>query len=876
MGNQILTRTTFEMSREREYFTEQELQLQIGFSPRYWAIALTKELLDNSLDASEAAGVRPTITLTHAGQRWTVQDNGCGLPQTTLERSLDYRVRVSDKAYYVSPSRGQLGNALKCVWAAPYVLSPHGKAQVMVETGSPETGSRQYLIDVQLDPLAQAPKRTLIVQEGGTIKTGTAITITWPDKASSVWGYAPPLFYHPRALLQAYALFNPHASFTYAGAGAEPHTWPAAQADWTHWTPTRPTASHWYTPARFQQLLAGYLVADREAGRRRTVREVIAEFDGLSGVQARQAVALEAGLHRAILEDLVDGRDTLDTAAVARLLTAMQARAREVKPQALGVLGQAHLTQMLTEAYGVDPATLTYRCQKGVVEGLPYVLEVACGWPADAEEGTGVRLYGYNHAPALKTPFPQLEALCDQVEIDASDPVTLLVHLTCPRLDATDRGKTAVTLPAAITEALETQVERVTKRWTVLKRKLRQEGRRALREDQERRKQRAMTVKEAAWQVMEDAYLKASDQGRLPANARQIMYAARPLIIQRTGKAQPWAKSSYFTQTLLPEFMREYPDLTADWDVIFDARGHFREPHTRHFFGIGTLEVRQYLAAWRRTLVRDLDTVEIPHRLTTVGPAHRYRYALFVEKEGFNPLLERAQIEERFDVALMSTKGMTVTAARALVEALSQAGVTILVVHDFDKSGLEILDKFSADTRRYQYTARPNVIDLGLRLEEALAMGLEREQVPYGKGTDPRQSLRRCGATEAECTFLVHDRPWYHEEEPWEGERIELNAMTSAQFVRWLEDGLRAAGVTKLVPDADTLAQAYAHQRRIRRLQHALERALDEEPATREEPPADLATRVRERITETDKPWDEGLWEIVRTQREAEEEDADA
>ena len=65
---------------------------------------------------------------------------------------------------------------------------------------------------------------------------------------------------------------------------------------------------------------------------------------------------------------------------VVRLLKAMQARAREVKPEALGVIGQAHVTQMLTDAYGVDPDTLTYRCHKGVVDGLPYILEVACGW----------------------------------------------------------------------------------------------------------------------------------------------------------------------------------------------------------------------------------------------------------------------------------------------------------------------------------------------------------------------------------------------------------------------------------------------------------------------------------------------------------------
>jgi hypothetical protein len=36
-----------------------------------------------------------------------------------------------------------------------------------------------------------------------------------------------------------------------------------------------------------------------------------------------------------------------------------------------------------------------------------------------------------------------------------------------------------------------------------------------------------MSIKDAAWQVMADAYRTASGGGRLPANARQVMYAAR-------------------------------------------------------------------------------------------------------------------------------------------------------------------------------------------------------------------------------------------------------------------------------------------------------------------------------------------------------------
>src|SRR5215510_4824259 len=185
-----------------------------------------------------------------------------------------------------------------------------------------------------------------------------------------------------------------------------------------------------------------------------------------------------------------------------------------------------------------------------------------------------------------------------------------MVHVACPRLDATDRGKGAVELPREVEEAMKTLVQKVTEPWTKLKAKVRREGKqRALQEERERRKHRPMSVKAAAWQVMEAAYLKASNQGSLPANARQIMYAARPEIIRLTGNAQPWKHSSRFTQHLLPDFIAEHPELTAEWDVVYDARGHFREPHTEYAFGIGTMEVRRYLSLWASQMDA---TVEVP------------------------------------------------------------------------------------------------------------------------------------------------------------------------------------------------------------------------------------------------------------------------
>jgi hypothetical protein len=65
---------------------------------------------------------------------------------------------------------------------------------------------------------------------------------------------------------------------------------------------------------------------------------------------------------------------------------------------------------------------------------------------------------------------------------------------------------------------------------------------------------RSKSVKDAAAEIMESAYMKASGNGTLPANARQIMYAARGYIQEKTGKQ---LESNYFTQTLLPNYVLE-------------------------------------------------------------------------------------------------------------------------------------------------------------------------------------------------------------------------------------------------------------------------------------------------------------------------------
>jgi hypothetical protein len=625
------------------------------------------------------------------------------------------------------------------------------------------------------------------------------------------------------------------------------------------------TSPHWYTPARLAALVAALLAEERrQGGARSTVQQFIARFAGLSGTRAQAEVARAAGLAGRHLDALVRG-DDVDTAAVGLLLSAMRAQAKEVRPESLGVLGKGHLSDFLLSNYGIDPDSIKVApVKKGFcADGLPFVLEVAFGVMAEDDGGGLAVIAGVNSSPALRHPFDELPYALRDMRLDDHDPVVLVVHLAYPGVEYTDRGKARLSLPRGVEVALIEAVTSVARGWKKAKRSADRNDR-LLQQDLERQRKasrkKELSIKQAAFHVMEQAYLKVSDNNTLPAGARQIMYAARDLVLQLVPRV--WKKSSYFTQKLLPAFMEAHPELTASWDVVFDARGHLHEPHTEHSVPLGTLQVRQYVRSWSDDVPDGPGPVTLPHDVETRGPCNRYRFALFVEKEGFDPLLERAQIAHRFDLALMSTKGMTVTAYRRLIERLTEQGVTVLVLRDFDKAGFTILHTMQNDTPRYRFRTRPKVIDLGLRLADVRQLGLQSEPVEYPGGkdgtSDPRVMLRDQGATQEERDFLVRQKTG----SGWVGERVELNAMTSRQFIEFLERKLVEAGVAKLVPDAAVLVKAYRRAAAIASIERAIE-ALDEHQGDDVTIPPDLVEVVTARLAGTDLSWDEVVWRLA-------------
>ena len=581
-----------------------------------------------------------------------------------------------------------------------------------------------------------------------------------------------------------------------------------------------------------------------------------------------------ADLSRAMLSDLaVNG--SLDSEKVAELLSAMNVNSKPIKSRKLGIIGEEHFRNRMEGYDWIAKDSIRYKRVEGVVvtvggRELPFIVEAAFGVYNEDDQYKQQMIVGLNWSPALNRPFQKLTDALEECLVDSYDSVMVVLHIACPRFDYTDLGKTRIDVPYDMGEAIGKALRSVTKAFTAEKKKLRQAERleeRQMRELQKATKPRHISVKDAAYQVMGEAYKAASyveGMGYLPVVARQIMYQARPLIIKLTGRPESWKSTSRFTQGLLPDYMAAYPELTADWDVIWDARGHLIEPFTSEKIPLGGLEVRKYFRSWGsgESFAECPDWPTIPRlEYQHPGPENQFKYVLFIEKEGWNSLFERMNIGRRYGLAIMSTKGMSNTAARRVVEELSQRGVTIFVMHDFDYSGFGILHTLRNDTRRYTFESTPNVVDWGLRLEDIEAMGLEREATVYKQKVDPRIKLGEYGATEEEMAILVQEEGYGS----WEGERVELNAMGNAELLDFVKGKLETFGVDKPIPGKGVLARAYRRTFITEEMRKVLNEAIKdlESPEAQCTVPEDLAENVREQINKSHSSWDGVVLDIA-------------
>lgn len=170
-------------------------------------------------------------------------------------------------------------------------------------------------------------------------------------------------------------------------------------------------------------------------------------------------------------------------------------------------------------------------------------------------------------------------------------------------------------------------------------------------------------------------------------------------------------------------------------------------------------------------------------------PEWTFNKILYCEKEGFFEILKDIKWPELHDCALLTSKGFASRAARDLLDMLGDTDdeITFFCIHDADASGTLIYQSLQEAT-----AARPkrrvSVVNLGLEPSEALEMGLEVEKPKKSKKKRPVASYIQ----PEWAKWLQHNR-------------IELNAMSTPQFLEWLDKKMASYGNGKLIPPEQVL-----------------------------------------------------------------------
>jgi DNA topoisomerase VI subunit B len=451
-----IERVAFETSRLMEFCTQRELINQTGHQQGDWPRVIIKELVDNALDACEEAGIAPIISIaivtsTETGTTFVVEDNGPGIPAATVAGILDYKVRVSSREAYVSPTRGAQGNALKTVLPMGYVLqgtTDETKDSTTIIEARGIAHTIQFGVDkIRMEPMIRHDKAT------SSVRTGTRITISWPRHTLGGdldhWGLAE--------LASDFAWVNPHLTMRLTWNGVERVKCTASNPAWTKWLPSTPTCPHWYDYQRFERYMAAHVARGLKKGRAKyTVRQFLGEFRGLSSTGKQKAILQEFDAAHLTLEEFFGTASKVNSDRIGALLAAMKRHTKPVPAAQIGVIGKEHFLKLFTESGG-DPKTFTYQRKCRLIDGVPRVIEFAFGVHTeglrdDDRRGPGRRLINaVNWSAAIGNPFRLLgrlgegaDSLLTSLRAQPTDPVIAALHYACPRVAYLDRGKSSI------------------------------------------------------------------------------------------------------------------------------------------------------------------------------------------------------------------------------------------------------------------------------------------------------------------------------------------------------------------------------------------------------------------------------------------------
>ena len=848
------------------------------------AALVLKELVDNALDTGAACSVaycEPTGRPAAHGVEYNVTDDGPGISGDDDELAVLFSIRrpLTSTKLVRLPTRGALGNGLRVVVGA--VLASGGRLTV-------ETYGRKVEISPQDDGTSKVLRLHGVYDEHALWGGGTIITVSFgPELAPK--SPASALYMADLAIRM-----RGESSYGSRPAGLARNKFEGSSAG-------AKSSPHWYDADAFYDLCQAS-ASDPKMDLKgllalldvRKLKDVFttAEVHPTSHGKDPSTVALvDRGMAltdpyradvRPTLKIWLDTKPSiLHRATTDELLAQLRKHAPVPKASKLGVVGEhAPIPGLPQHGYAKHNAEITVTPGRSPLTAdrllgiVPAVIEV---WVRRTDPKTEDRFNNGYGAQILVNRTPVTAKVSAGKESKSEmhifgcglhhkfktgkHPLFITLCVTTPYMPITTDGKepNLEPLAGAIIAAIEQAARRARKNAPTVDGV---EGAGAT---------QAQIIRDH----LDEAIATASGAGdslKTRGNSkshrfslRQLYYAIRPFVL---------ASRDEFSYTTFASIVTDIEaEQGHDIEGMYrDARGTLYLPHqgdpdnpqSRESAGtmsLGTLNVERF-----------------------VPPKWTINKVLYIEKGGFLPLLLDAKWAERHDCAILTSQGFATRAARDIIDLLGDSGsgsavpcstciacgdipaspdvlaapgeylgpdedcvecrgagtvgdqpLQFFAVHDGDASGSLIYQALTETTK-----ARPGrkveVINLGLDPWEAHDMGLQSE------------AFTRKAKGQAAVAEYVHRHDRFQgggpDGESWaewlQGNRYELNAMTSPQFLSWLDtkmvehasydaddaDGVLARAGGKVVPPSDVLHTKFQEAARKAIRDRLVERAI--------------------------------------------------
>ena len=774
---------------------------------------ILKELVDNALDEMDRVGQPGQVTLTQDGEHtYTVTDQGRGFADSPQELAYRFSIAkpmVSSKQWR-KPTRGCVGNGLRVIVAS--VASGGGRIKI-------KTRNQVVTLRPRLD---------------GTTAIEDVKTIDWPIGAAITIEIDRNYHAHDGTLSWA-KLAIELAQNSAEAFNRKPH-------------PLWLDADH---------LALNMLAA---IGTDRTLAWFVSQLDRCSSREVGQQITSKFGKGRLC-------RD-LNKDEAAKLLELLQRlAATPIKPKQLGPMGRdAWKHKQLSDGYALEEGS--FRTGRHEPFGrIPFLVEAWAGtfkpkskrddgkFFADEVYVVSVAGFTINRTPALLTATAyragrsrNVNLMLGSLSSELSLPqgrFQVAVNITSPYIPIVGDNKTPCLddFEQEIVEAVQKAVRRSAHNNPPQRFSFSNDGEDDGDHQEDEEKPERIFQRSTILQVLPEAIERSGDRG-YEFSQRSLYYRVRILV---KGVIQAEPTYNYFC-SVLTDYENEKGEIEK---LIRDTRGVYVEPHGGELMPMGTVTVAAY-----------------------ARPAWSYSNILFLEKEDLVSALKKSGFLDRWDCFATSSKGFSTRAVRDLIDKIGSASgdepTKFFCVHDADASGSLISQTLTKATKA-RAARTVEVVDLGFFPWTALSEGLLRETV------ERKSKYRRPVADYIKARDAANKIRNPNNEPNWESWlqnwRVELNAMTTAEFVDWMNSQFIKHGAAKVIPSEQLALQmvsetvetqlALAAEQKARAQRQAELGHLQDEMAKITEPLRKQVDKIEQEIAdETKKRTADGLKKI--------------